>query len=82
MRVESLLLTALHFLPPEGGRNPERWEFQVRSPITGLLVLSGTGSPTASDGRTAGGANPPVPLSLTVYGVPVLFVPWGRRRRG
>ena len=29
---------------------------------------------------TAGGTRPPVPLSSTVYGVPVLFLPRGRRQ--
>jgi hypothetical protein len=59
---------------------PERWEFQVCSPIEGLPHLSGAGSPTASMWWTAGGAKPPVPLSSAVCGVPMLFLPSGRQQ--
>jgi hypothetical protein len=61
-------------------RDPERWEFQGCSPIGGLPVLSGAGSPTASIWWTAGHAKWPLPLSSTVYGVPVLFLPSGRQQ--
>ena len=43
--------------------------------LTGLPVLSGTGGPTVPNWWTAGHAKWPLPLSSTVYGVPVLFLP-------
>jgi hypothetical protein len=46
----------------------------------GLPHLSGTSSPTASMWWTAGHAKWPVPLSSTVCGIPMLFVPLGGRQ--
>ena len=40
----------------------------------------GHGSPTVSDWWTAGHAKWPLPLSSTVFGVPVLFSPRGRQQ--
>ena len=61
-------------------RNPERWEFQVRSPLTRLPHLPGAGGPTVSVWWSVGHAKWPLPLSSRVDGVPVLFLPRGRQQ--